>query len=112
MMKLTTTTDIELIAATPREKNKLIKHGFVSVIYVSPAVLWMAQQMEARLQQFASRNDSFKKASVEDLYGSIKSNNLSFLRGADKDIITNVTDIANYAMFIGINRLIEEGKAE
>ena len=112
MMKLTTTTDIELVAATPREKNKLVKHGFISVVYVSPAVLWMAQQMEARLAQFAYRKDSFKKAAAEDLYDSIKSNNLAFLRGADKDIITNMTDIANYAMFIAINRLIEEGKAE
>ena len=111
MMRLTTTADIELIPPG-MDRDRMRHYGFVPVIYLSPAVIWFSNQMEQQLQKHKELGDKFKGASATDLLEELRKQIIDVGTDHRDARIKKAADVANYAMFIAINELISQGKAE
>lgn len=113
--KLTTKTDIELVVTkSEREREKVKKANLSPVSYLSPAVLWFAQQMQAKLDlpRVQQRGDSFKHMTPEQLIKCIRNEIVEVQEASGEDRVVECADIANFAMFLAINTMISTGKAE
>lgn len=117
--KLSTIPDIEfVVGGSIRDQAKVRDANLYPVIYLSPAVLWFACQMEAklRLPRVAERGDSFKSCTRQELLDLLDAEIVELKKDLQKAEPKNAeeecVDVANFAMFIAINRAIERGVAK
>lgn len=116
MIKLTTTIDIELLTHTVLDKARILNATNCEVLYLSPAVAWFAIQMEHKLQTHKERRDSFKECSINELLKMLdverRELQTAFMSNDTQgEVVLEAADVANFAMFIAINRMIEKGEA-